>query len=66
MQGRTTFVIAHRLSTVSNADRIIVLVGGRITEEGNHEELMARQGDYYRLYQMQFSDTAMDKPSHQN
>ena len=66
MQGRTTFVIAHRLSTVSNADRIIVLVGGRITEEGNHEELMARQGDYYKLHQMQFSDTTMDKPSHQN
>jgi subfamily B ATP-binding cassette protein MsbA len=66
MQGRTTFVIAHRLSTVSNADRIIVLVGGRITEEGNHEKLMARQGDYYKLYQMQFSGTTMDKPSHQN
>jgi subfamily B ATP-binding cassette protein MsbA len=66
MQGRTTFVIAHRLSTVANADRIIVLVGGRITEEGSHAELMARQGDYYKLHQMQFSDTSMDKPSHQN
>ena len=66
MQGRTTFVIAHRLSTISNADRIIVLVGGRMTEEGSHEELMDRQGDYFKLYQMQFSDATMDAPSHQN
>lgn len=54
MQGRTTFVIAHRLSTVRNADRIIVLSGGRILEEGRHEELIAGGGEYSRLYSMQF------------
>jgi subfamily B ATP-binding cassette protein MsbA len=56
MKGRTTFVIAHRLSTIRNADRIVVVVNGRIVEEGRHEELLARQGEYYKLYEMQFQD----------
>jgi subfamily B ATP-binding cassette protein MsbA len=54
MKGRTTFVIAHRLSTVADADNIAVIVGGRIVEEGKHEELIARKGEYFKLYQMQF------------
>lgn len=56
MKGRTTLVIAHRLSTIRNADRIIALVNGEIVEEGNHEALMAKKGEYYRLYNLQFKD----------
>ncbi|HTR03314.1 MAG TPA: ABC transporter ATP-binding protein [Thermoanaerobaculia bacterium] len=57
MKGRTTLVIAHRLSTVRRADRIAVLEGGRIVEEGSHSELLTRRGLYRRLHDMQqFSD----------
>ena len=58
MKGRTTFVIAHRLSTISYADRIVVLVNGRIVEQGRHEDLMALEGEYFKLHQMQFSKNA--------
>ncbi|MDP1989562.1 MAG: lipid A export permease/ATP-binding protein MsbA [Syntrophales bacterium] len=56
MKGRTTLVIAHRLSTIRNVDRIIVLVNGEIREEGTHAALLACQGEYCRLYHMQFKD----------
>ena len=56
MKGRTTLVIAHRLSTIRNADRIIVLVHGEIIEEGNHETLLTKKGEYFRLYNLQFKD----------
>lgn len=56
MGGRTVFVIAHRLSTVMRADRIIVLDGGRIAESGTHAELMERSGIYRRLYELQFRE----------
>lgn len=59
MQGRTTFVIAHRLSTVRRAHRLAVIVQGRLAELGTHDELLARGGEYARLYEQQFR--GMDK-----
>jgi len=55
-QGRTSFVIAHRLSTIRKADSIVVMDGGRIVEQGSHEELLQHEGSYYRLYNSQFTD----------
>jgi subfamily B ATP-binding cassette protein MsbA len=54
MRGRTTLVVAHRLSTIRNVDRINVLVNGRIAEEGTHDELLALGGEFARIYHAQF------------
>ncbi|MGA8178694.1 MAG: ATP-binding cassette domain-containing protein, partial [Desulfobacterales bacterium] len=56
MKGRTTFVIAHRLSTIDYADRIVVIVDGRIVEEGKQEDLISMRGEFFKLYQMQYSN----------
>lgn len=60
MVGRTSFVIAHRLSTIKNADKILVLDKGELVEEGNHEELLAANGLYAHLYEIQYSNNKED------
>ncbi len=55
MKGRTSFIVAHRLSTIQNADRILVMKDGSIIEQGSHEELLAKKGFYYNLYNSQFA-----------
>jgi subfamily B ATP-binding cassette protein MsbA len=62
MQGRTSLIIAHRLSTVRNADRILAIEGGRIVEAGAHDELLARNGLYARLVRQQFGATKEPQP----
>ena len=61
LRGRTSFIIAHRLSTVRNADRILVIDGGRVLEQGSHKELMALKGRYWELYQNQFRREKLDE-----
>ncbi|MFO7753537.1 MAG: ABC transporter ATP-binding protein [Desulfobacteraceae bacterium] len=60
MKGRTTFVIAHRLSTIAHANRVILLKNGRIAEQGSHDELMDKRGEYYKLQKMQTSNNIID------
>jgi len=63
MKGRTTFVVAHRLSTIQKADRILVLEHGTIVEEGTHEALLERKGLYYHLYTLRLAETSDAKIS---
>jgi ABC-type multidrug transport system fused ATPase/permease subunit len=60
LAGRTSLVVAHRLSTIRAADQVLVIDGGEIVERGHHEELLARRGAYYRLYQQQFASPEED------
>ena len=55
MQGRTTFVVAHRLSTIRDADVILVMKDGHVVEQGNHEQLLQKNGFYATLYNSQFA-----------
>ena len=55
MKGRTSFIVAHRLSTIQEADIILVMKDGKIMEQGNHEELLAKDGFYAQLYNSQFA-----------
>ena len=55
LKGRTSFIIAHRLSTIKNSDCIMYIDNGNILEKGSHEELMAKQGEYYQLYMSQYA-----------
>ena len=59
MEGRTTFIVAHRLSTIINSDLILVIEDGKIKEQGNHKELLKLKGDYYNLYKNQFINEQM-------
>jgi ATP-binding cassette, subfamily B, multidrug efflux pump len=62
LRGRTAIVIAHRLSTVQNVDEILVLHKGRIRERGRHQELLARRGTYWKLYELQYKDQEVRAP----
>ena len=57
MQGRTSFIVAHRLSTIRGADQILVMKDGRIIEQGSHDSLIAEKGFYAKLYHSQFEST---------
>lgn len=57
MKGRTSFIVAHRLSTIQNADRILVMKQGKIVEQGKHQELLSQKGFYYQLYNSQFASS---------
>ena len=61
MKGRTSFIVAHRLSTIESADRILVMKSGKIVEQGTHKELLAAGGFYSNLYNSQFTNGATEE-----
>ena len=61
MKGRTSFIVAHRLSTIRNASLILVMKDGKIIEQGTHDELMAMKGYYHDLYTQQFKEEMMEE-----
>ena len=61
--GRTSVLIAHRLSTVQSADTILVMHKGQLRERGNHQELLAQRGLYWKLYQLQYKDQELATPT---
>jgi ATP-binding cassette subfamily B protein len=63
MQSRTSVIVAHRLSTIQRADNIIVLHHGEIREQGSHQDLLALQGLYWKLYKLQYSDPSRMTPT---
>ena len=62
MEGRTSIIIAHRLSTIQRCDKIIVMHKGRVREIGTHQQLLAKRGIYYKLYQLQYKDQEVAVP----
>jgi len=58
MKGRTSFIVAHRLSTIESADIILVMRDGKIVEQGDHSALLAKKGFYYQLYNSQFTEAS--------
>ena len=56
VEGRTSIIVAHRLSTIQRADRIMVMHKGRLRETGTHQQLLGQRGIYWKLYQLQYSD----------
>ena len=56
MEGRTSFIVAHRLSTIESADMILVMKDGNVVEQGNHQALLSQKGFYYQLYNSQFAN----------
>ncbi len=65
VEGRTSIIIAHRLSTVQRADKIIVMHKGQVREMGTHQQLLAQRGIYYKLYQLQYKDQEIGAPGSQ-